>query len=83
MDLYNKLFSIKNELNNWSKESFKEGLQIKLNRIEKNYNEAIEKNFDYILSRSNYKIFKALNTYNKKESKQDGKKDNRGFINII
>ena len=80
---YKKLLDIRDELNSLNKNAFKEGINIKLNRIEENYNEAIELNCNYILSRSNYKVFKALNRYNKKKENQNEDEVNRGFINII
>lgn len=83
--LYNKLLEIKRELDEASSdtESFKEGLNIKLNRIEDNYNQIVENNCDYILSRSNYKVFKALGRFEKKKEKENGEKTNRGFIQNI
>ena len=83
--LYSKLVEIKEELNEVSSDigSFKEGLDIKLNRIEDNYNQIIENNCNYILSRSNYKVFKALERFEKKKEKEDGEKINRGFIQDI
>ena len=80
---YKKLLDIRDELNSLNKNAFKEGINIKLNRIEENYNEAIELNCNYILSRSNYKVFKALNRYNKKKENQNENEVNRGFIDII
>lgn len=80
---YKKLLEIKDELNSLNKNAFKEGIDIKLNRVEENYNKAIELNCNYILSRSNYKVFKALNRYNKKKENQNEDQTNRGFINII
>lgn len=63
MKVYNKLITIRDELDSWTKDAFKEGVVIKLNRSESNYRKRIEENFDYILSRSNYKAFKALSKY--------------------
>ena len=82
MTLFDKLMSIKNELDNLSNNALKEGLDIKLDRIERKYNNIIEANCNYILSRSNYKVFKALNRYAKKE-KLNVKKSIRGFIESI
>lgn len=80
---YKKLLDIRDELNSLNKNAFKEGINIKLNRIEENYNKAVELNCNYILSRSNYKVFKALNRYNKKKENQNENEVNRGFIDII
>ena len=84
MSLYKKLLKIKEELNlmEESKENIlKEGIDIKLNRIEDNYNKVIEANCNYILSRSNYKVFKAIEKYQKE--KGESNEVNRGFIKTI
>ena len=80
---YKKLLEIRDELDSWHRNTFKEGVDIKLNRIEENYTKAVELNCNYILSRSNYKVFKALNRYNKKKENQNEDETNRGFINIV
>ena len=81
--LYKKLCNIKDEMDSWNKDSFQEGVDIKLNRIDENYSKAIELNCNYILSRSNYKVFKALDRYQKRKEKSGDDKVNRGFIEII
>lgn len=83
--LYNTLYEIKKDLDELSSsiDSFKEGLNIKLTRIEDNYNSIVEQNCNYILSRSNIKVFRALNRFEKKKEKEDGEKINRGFIKNI
>lgn len=83
--LYNTLIKIKKELDTLvsDKESFKEGLDIKLTRIEDNYNTIVENNCNYILSRSNLKVFRALSRFEKKKEREDGEKINRGFIQNI
>lgn len=83
--LYNTLYEIKKDLDELSSsiDSFKEGLNIKLIRIEDNYNSIVEQNCNYILSRSNIKVFRALNRFEKKKEKEDGEKINRGFIKNI
>ena len=80
---YKKLLEIRDELDSLNRDTFKEGVDIKLNRIEENYTKAVELNCNYILSRSNYKVFKALNRYNKKKENQNEDEANRGFINIV
>lgn len=83
--LYNTLTKIKKELDTLAsdKASFKEGLDIKLIRIEDNYNTIVENNCNYILSRSNLKVFRALSRFEKKKEREDGEKINRGFIQNI
>ena len=83
--LYNTLYQIKKELDELSSstDSFKQGLNIKLTRIEDNYNSIVEQNCNYILSRSNIKVLRALNRFEKKKEKEDGEKINRGFIKNI
>lgn len=83
--LYNKLKEIKYELDSLSSNitSFKEGIDIKLNRIQDNYNAVIEQNCNYILSRSNLKVLKTLDRFEKRKEKKDGEKINRGFIKSI
>lgn len=80
-----KLYSIKAELDSAevASNSLKEGVDIKLDRAERRYDEIVERNCDYILSRSNYKVFKALTAYEKRRKKQDGKKNHRGFIEAV
>ena len=83
--LYSKLIRIRQELDSMSsnKSSFNEGVQVKLDRIESNYNKAVELNCDYILSRSNYKVFKAMERFRKNKENKDGEETNWGFIEII
>ena len=83
--LYNKLIRIRQELDSMSsnKNLFNKGVQVKLDRIESNYNKAVELNCDYILSRSNYKVFKAMERFRKNKENKDGEETNWGFIEII
>lgn len=83
--LYNRLIRIRQELDSMSskKNLFNEGVQVKLDRIESNYNKLVELNCDYILSRSNYKVFKAMERFRKSKENKDGEETNWGFIEII
>lgn len=83
--LYNKLIRIRQELDSMfsNKNLFNEGVQVKLDRIESNYNKLVELNCDYILSRSNYKVFKAMERFRKNKENKDGEETNWGFIEII
>ena len=83
--LYNRLIRIRQELDSMSskKNLFNEGVQVKLDRIESNYNKLVELNCDYILSRSNYKVFKAMERFTKNKENKDGEETNWGFIEII
>ena len=83
--LYNKLIRIRQELDSMSsnKNLFNKGVQVKLDRIESNYNKVVELNCDYILSRSNYKVFKAMERFRKNKENKDGEETNWGFIEII
>ena len=83
--LYNRLIRIRQELDSMSsnKNLFNEGVQVKLDRIESNYNKVVELNCDYILSRSNYKVFKAMERFRKNKENKDGEETNWGFIEII
>ena len=86
MTLYDKLIGIRKELfsSTGNRDALKEGLKIKLDRIEDNYNRTIEDNCNYILSRSNAKVFKALQRFNiRKEKKGNEEKSNWGFIESI
>lgn len=83
MTPYDKLMFLKDTLEKLSSDPLKEGIDIKLNRVAENYNRAIELNCSYILSRSNYKVFKALNRYETRREKDNESKDVRGFIEII
>lgn len=79
MTLYDKLIGIQKELFSLTgnRDALKEGLKIKLDRIEDNYDRIIEDNCNYILSRSNAKVFKALQRFNiRKEKKGDEEKSN-------
>lgn len=83
--LYNRLIRMREELDSMSsnKNLFNEGVQVKLDRIESNYNKLVELNCDYILSRSNYKVFKAMERFRKNKENKDGEETNWGFIEII
>lgn len=88
--VYDKLMEIRQEIIDMHyKKGLEDGLDIKLTRIRENYNHAIERNCEYILSRSNFQIFKQLSKYKQKkeeekENNPDGtNKNNRGFIEII
>lgn len=87
MSTYTKLIHIKRELNdclNLKDSVLKNELDRKLNKIDYMYNKTIELNCDYILSRSNYKVLKTIDRYNKqKEKTQNENKLNRGFIETI
>lgn len=86
MTLYDKLIGIQKELSSLTgnRDVLKEGLKIKLDRIEDNYDRIIEDNCNYILSRSNAKVFKALQRFNiRKEKKGNEEKSSWGFIESI
>lgn len=87
MFTYKKLMEIKKELKDCLKlkdNVLKNELDRKLNKIDDMYNKTIELNCDYILSRSNYKVLKTIDRYNKqKEKKGNEDKLNRGFIETI
>lgn len=53
------------------KSTIKDGVQLKLDRIEENYDHVVERNCDYILSRSNYKVLKALEAFRRKKEKEN------------
>ena len=76
--LYSKLIRIRQELDSMSsnKNLFNKGVQVKLDRIESNYNKVVELNCDYILSRSNYKVFKAMERFRKNKENKDGEETN-------
>ena len=84
---YKKLISIKKELNNcitFKDTILQNELDKKLTKIDELYNKTIELNCDYILSRSNYKVLKTIDRYNKKKEKTNNEnKFNRGFIETI
>ena len=85
-DLYESLVELRNELSSMSeKDSLLEaGLDQKLSRIDSNYKKKIQRNFEYILYRSNCKSLKALHRYQQtKEKKGNEEKPNRGFIEVI
>lgn len=84
--------TLKENLNNIKRELeprdpgqiLEEGLNIKLGRTERNYEDAVKRNCMYILSRNNYKAMMAIDRYNKwKEKNQDEEESNYGFIEII
>ena len=85
--LFYTLLSMKKELLECSlnkDELLKNGIDLKLARVEERYARIVELNCDYILSRSNYKTWKALDRFNKmKEKNRNENKSNRGFIEII
>lgn len=86
MGIYDKLMDIREELSskNDDVDALKEGLKIKLDRIEYNYNRTIEDNCNYILSRSNVKVFKALQRFNNRKEKEGNEEEsNWGFIESI
>lgn len=86
MGIYDKLMDIREELSskNDNVDALKEGLKIKLDRIEYNYNRTIEDNCNYILSRSNVKVFKALQRFNNRKEKEGNEEEsNWGFIESI
>lgn len=85
MTLNEKLTSIKTELKRIPKnEIIKEGVDTKLGRSQKNYEEAIEKNCKYILSRDNYKAMIAIARYaKKKERLNDEEEIKYGFVETI
>lgn len=60
-----------------------EGVNKKLGRTEREYNDAVELNCKYILSRSNYKALMAINRFNKRKEKNDEEESEYGFIEII
>ena len=85
--LFYTLLNMKKELLECSlnkDELLKNGIDLKLARVEERYAHIVELNCDYILSRSNYKTWKALDRFNKmKEKDGNENKSNRGFIEII
>ena len=76
--IYNRLIEIKKELDLMAtnKNAIKEGVQLKLDRIEENYDRVVELNCDYILSRSNYKVLRALEAFQRKKEKEDEEEAN-------
>ena len=86
MGIYDRLMDIREELSSKddNADALKEGLKIKLDRIEYNYNRTIEDNCNYILSRSNVKVFKALQRFNNRKEKEGNEEEsNWGFIESI
>ena len=85
MTLKDNLLKIKDELIEKDPDIiYNQGVDIKLGRSEDNYQKAIQKNCEYILSRSNHKVIMALDRYNKrKEKNKDDEKSKFGFIEII
>lgn len=85
MTLRGTLNQIKDELKPQDKDKIlQSGVDLKLGRTEKNYEEAVKRNCMYILSRNNHKAMMAIDRYNKrKEKNQDDKESNYGFIEII
>ena len=76
--IYNKLIGIKKELDLMAtdKGAIKDGVQLKLDRIEENYDRVVELNCDYILSRSNYKVLRALEAFQRKKEKENEEEAN-------
>lgn len=58
------------------KGAIKDGVQLKLDRIEENYDRVVELNCDYILSRSNYKVLRALEAFQRKKEKENEEEAN-------
>ena len=85
MTLNEKLREIKTELKRIPKnEIIKDGVDTKLGRSRRNYEEAIEKNCKYILSRDNYKAMIAIARYaKKKERLNDEEEIKYGFVETI
>lgn len=85
MTLRDKLLDMEKEAKYQSPERiYSDGVNTKLTRSQKNYENNIEENCKYILSRSNYKAMMAMDRYSKwKENRKDGKEDEYGFIEVI
>jgi hypothetical protein len=84
MNLKDKLDIIRNDLNkinNSHKELLLKGLDIKLERVGKKYNQTIIDNCKYILSRNNYKVMMSINRYNRRKEKKNEEKLKYRFIN--
>lgn len=77
--LYNILVDIKEELST-DIDPLKEGVDIKLNRAENNYLEAVAKNCQYILSRNNCKAMRIINKYMSNKETDNGEETKYGFI---
>lgn len=73
--LRNRLLSIKYDLEGADNmDPLNEGLNIKLDRTEHNYQQNIIKNCNYILSRNNCKAILALSKYMEQQEKENGEK---------
>ena len=85
MTLNEKLKEIKTELKRIPKnEIIKDGVDTKLGRSRRNYEEAIEKNCKYILSRDNYKAMIAISRYEKKKERLNDEEEIKyGFVETI
>lgn len=86
MTLREKLNSIANDLKPIRKESIlQQGIDTKLGRSQRKYQEAIEQNCRYILSRNNHKVLMAIDRYNRRKEKEnnDEKEDKYGFVEVI
>ena len=86
MTLNEKLTKIKTELKRIPKnEIIKDGVDTKLGRSRRNYEEAIEKNCKYILSRDNYKAMIAISRYTKKKERLNDEEEEikYGFVETI
>ena len=86
MTLNEKLTKIKTELKRIPKnEIIKDGVDTKLGRSRRNYEEAVEKNCKYILSRDNYKAMIAIARYTKKKERLNDEEEEikYGFVETI
>ena len=86
MTLNEKLTKIKTELKRIpTNEIIKDGVDTKLGRSRRNYEEAIEKNCKYILSRDNYKAMIAISRYTKKKERLNDEEEEikYGFVETI
>ena len=79
--LHDTLVEIQKELEPKG-EALQKGLDKKLKRTSKAYEKAVQKNCEYILSRSNYKVLMAIDRHEKKKEKEDEDEEetNYGFI---
>ena len=85
MTLNEKLIEIKTELIHIPKKDIiKEGVDTKLGRAQRHYEQAIEKNCKYILSRDNYKAMIAIARYTKKKERLNDEEEIKyGFVETI
>lgn len=83
MDLYNLILSLKVKKISPAK-TFSDCVKERLKNSENLYMDTINNNCIYILSRSNYKVMKALERHQKhKEENNNGEKTEFGFIESI